>query len=68
MFEAPAVRPRLKAPLMAFEKVILLPAGLEPLFVESSATAAVKKTGPVIVMTAAFVVTFPPRLIAVEPV
>jgi hypothetical protein len=63
----PAVIVSVAAPLIVLEKLILAPAAVPPAFVLSSSVAPVMITGPVIEMTPPLVVTFPFKLIAVEP-
>lgn len=64
----PPTKERAWAPLIVVENVIAAPAGVDPLFVASIATAPVSAAGPVIETAPPLVVRLPPKLIAVEPV
>ena len=64
----PAVIVRVAAPLIVLVKLMFAPAAVPPAFVLSRSVAPVMTTGPVMVMTPPLVVTFPFKLIAVEPV
>ena len=64
----PALSVSVVAPLIVLVKLIFAPAAVPPAFVLSKSGAPEIVTGPVIVMMPPEVVTFPPILIAVEPV
>ena len=64
----PPVRERVCAPLIVVEKLMFAPAAVPPLFVVSTATAVVRATGPVKVVTPPLVVKLPFKLIAVGAV
>ena len=55
-------------PFTVLEKLMFAPAAMPPPFVLSNVGVTVKTTGPVIPIAPPAVVTFPLRLIAVEPV